>query len=217
MVLLVIVLAVVLLGILSQSFLFGRRGGGDLTIASNNAKNIASSLNLFRQEFGSYPDEHTREALLEQGHENVPEGDHANAYLAQLIVNGMLDSETSFYVPGMKGVDKGDEILKPGELLAAGENGFAYLMTEEGKALGSNKSLMPLVITPIIRGGDDPRFDPEPLSGKYVYGMANGSSKQGDIGEGGIALSKGRAHLFEGGPDSLFGFDTPVIKMPLID
>jgi prepilin-type N-terminal cleavage/methylation domain-containing protein len=212
--LVVIAIIAVLAGIGTPLILRAQKQGA-LTEAGNNAKNIASALNLFRNDKGSYPDISTEESLIEDGIDNLPDTKDANAYLAQLIVTGFLDTETTFFAKGVKGVtDKGDDIMRPGELLKRGENAFAYIMAEDDYALGGDKSIMPLVIAPLKRVGENPTFDPSPYGDKYVYGAVDGTSKQGEIGEKGEAKSKGRKSLFELGRDSLFGSDTPVVKAP---
>lgn len=213
-VLLVLALVFILAAIIPPFILVEAKQGA-LTEAGNNAKNVASALNLFRHDFGCYPDQKIREMLVEKGYDHLPEGDHANAHLAQLIVAGYLDSETSFFVPKIDGIEKGDDRMTPGKFLAAGENGFAYIMAEGRVSLSSDKAITPLVVAPAIKGGRVPLFDPAPFGGKYVYGAIDGTSKQGDVGDDGLPLSKGRAHLFETGSDSLFGSDIPVVKMPL--
>ena len=189
---------------------------GTLLEASNKAKEISGALRLFRKEYGSFPNQRTREVFLEKGHRNLMKEDHANAYLAQLIVGGFLQTEATFFVPEIQGVEKGDEQITAGSLLAAGENAFSYVMLDQGKSLGDGTSLMPLVMTPVTQGGITPLFDPAPFGGKYVYGSVGGAAIQGDIDEDGLPMSMGRAHLFEAGRDSLFGTDIPVVKMPLL-
>lgn len=211
-----LLVAIVLVIILIPVYLRSVYQGG-ITTAGSNTKAIAGALNLFKQEYGSYPDQRTRKLLVRDGNYDLSESDDANAYLAQLIVSGFAESETEFFVPGVEGFVEGDDEKSAGRLLAKGENGFAYIMTEGGGSLAGQHSLTPLVITPATQGGQTPLFDPEPFDGKYVYGAVDGSSKLGEIGEGGIAKSKGRSSLFETGRNSLFGLEIPVVKMPLRD
>ena len=209
-----LVVTIILVGMIVPLFTFSR-SGGPLTEAHNNAKAIAGALNIFRQEYGRYPCDFTRKILEEKGHDNLPSGTSANAYLAQLVATGIIDSETYFFAPGMEGIRRGDDEKASGRLLEKGENGFAYIMAEGGESLGGDISITPLVIAPIRRSDGPPVFDPEAYGDRYVYGAVDGSSKQGEIQEDGTAARKGHAHLFEGGPDSLFGDETPVIKYPL--
>jgi len=194
--------------------LAGQKAGAR-TEALNNAKAIAGALVTFQTDKGSFPDARTREQL-EEDHENLPEGDNANAYLAQLMVTEIIDSETYFYTPGARGSVKGDNLIGTSEkLLAQGECGFAYIMAENEESLFDVKSITPLVIAPMRKNGENPPFDDNPYAGYYVYGAVDGSGKQGDVGKNGEASSKGRDSLFQTGPDSFFGDDIPVIKAPL--
>lgn len=212
--LLVVIAIIAVLAGIGTPLILRARKAGDRTEAANNAKALAGGLNSFRQEKGSYPCQSTRELLVDDGVDNLPEGTDANAYLAQLIVTDIIDSEQYFFAPGVRGTAKGDDIKKPGELLKRGENGFAYIMTEDELPLGGDISITPIVIAPLKQSGENPTFDDSPYDGKFVYGAIDGSSKTGEISDKGIAKSKGRESLFEQGRDSLFGSDVPVIKAP---
>lgn len=182
--------------------------------ALNNAKGIAQGLIDFKNEFGAYPCGFTAESLADS-HDNLPEGNDANAYLAQLILSGSIDSETFFYASGVKGAVKGDDIKGTADkLLARGENSFAYIMAPDEEPLSDVSSKTPIVMAPIKKGGESPVFDDSPYANYYVTGLADGSASQAKIGKNGEALSKGRSSLFEAGPDSLFGDDIPTIKLP---
>lgn len=188
---------------------------GDRTSASNNRKALAGGLLTFRQEFGQYPCDATRTLLLKEGFTNVPSGNDANAYLAQLIVTEVIDSETYLHCEAGKGYHKGDDVTgTPETLLAPGENSYAYIMAQGGKSLSDYKSITPLVITPIVSGGSNPTFDPTLFGEYYVYGAVDGAGKQGKISPTGLALSKGRSSLFQTGKDSLFGHQIPDVKIP---
>jgi len=155
------------------------------------------------------------EQLESEGFDNLPPGTDANAYLAQLITTEIIDSETYFFASGVKGAVKGDDITGTSDkLLARGENGFSYIMTEDEEALSDVKTITPLVIAPIKRVGDNPTFDGNPYADQFVYGAVDGSGKLGKIGKEGQAMSKGRDSLFQTGTDSLFGDEIPVIKAP---
>jgi len=187
---------------------------GARTEALNNAKAIAGGLTAFKAEYGAYPSPETRKLLEEKGYYRFTDRDDANAYLAQLIVTDIIDDETVFYA-SKAGAIKGDNnITKAEDILSKGENAFAYLMTLNQKPLTDVSTHTPLVIAPLKFIGTIPTFDPEPFQGKYVYGAVDGSGKVGEIGDDGRALSEGRTHLFQTGPDSLFGDKIPVIKLP---
>jgi len=193
------------------------RAGGPRIEALNNAKIIAGALTAFSTDYGSYPCAYTRRQLEEKDSINLPPGTNANAYFAQLIATEIIDSETYFYAPNIEGTVRGNNLINsPENLLAKGENGFAYIMTQNEEALSDVKSITPLVIAPIIQGEENPIFDPIPYQDYYVYGAVDGSGTLGKISPTGQALSKGRSHLLESGTvNSLFGTEIPVIKSPL--
>lgn len=197
---------------------FRERHGGFRIEALNNAKAIAGALESFHKEYGMYPGEESRDLLAREHDDRFRFEDDANDYLAQLLVTDIIDSESYFYAGGVKGAIKGDDIQgSPDKLLAKGENSFAYIMAENKKPLTDFSSVTPLVIAPITAGTQNgiPLFDPGPYADKYIYGAVDGSGKIGEIGKTGLPLSKGRIHLFQTGPDSLFGDETPVVKYPL--
>ena len=211
--LVVISIIAVLAGIATPLILRAQRSSAR-NEALNNAKGIAQGLIDFKNEYGAYPCGFTADNLAER-HDNLPEGDDANAYLAQLILSGSIDSETFFFASGVKGAVKGDDIMgTPDKILARGENSFAYIMAPDEEPLSDTKSKTPLIMAPIKKGGESPIFDDNPYADYYVYGTADGSGLQAKVGKNGEATSKGRSSLFEAGPDSLFGDDTPVIKLP---
>lgn len=86
LVLFAVVVISVLFAVVAQPFFFSRRGPSHRSNGLHNAKSIASALHIFRIDKVSYPDQRTHQMLVEEGFDNLPQGDHANAYLAQLIV-----------------------------------------------------------------------------------------------------------------------------------
>ena len=212
--LVVIAIIAVLAGIATPLILKAQKAGARAE-ALNNAKAIAGGLVTFKTDKGAYPCDYTRENLESNGVDNLPEGTTANAYLAQLIVTETIDSETYFFASGVKNTIKGDDIIGTSDkLLARGENGFAYIMAEDGEALSDVKSITPLVIAPLKKGGENPIFDDSPYANYYVYGAVDGSGKQAEVAKDGSAMSRGRDSLFQTGTDSLFGDDIPVLVEP---
>ena len=208
------VITLVLLGlikpILQNAQIAGRRVG-----ALSNCKAIAGGLVTFKTDLGHYPCPATREILIKKGATNLSNGTDANAYLAQLIVTEVIDSETYFHCEAGKGYHKGDDLTAtPTQLLAPGENSYAYIMAQGEKPLTPTESITPLVITPITSGGSNPTFDPDLFGSYYVYASADGSGNQGRISPTGQALSKGRTSLFQTRQDSLFGDQIPDVKIP---
>jgi prepilin-type N-terminal cleavage/methylation domain-containing protein len=212
--LVVIAIIAVLAGIATPLILKAQKAG-DRTKALANSKSLVGGLLIFKGDKGAYPCDATREILESDGVDFLPPGKDANAYLAQLVATNTIDSEKSFFAPGVLGAKEGDDIKGTSDkLLERGENCFAYIMAEDGAPLTDTSSFTPLVMAPIKAGGENPTFDPGPYGDKFVYGLVDGSSVAGDIGEDNRAKSKGRESFFQTGRDSLFGSDKPVVKLP---
>ncbi|MDB2673870.1 hypothetical protein N9Y81_02850 [Akkermansiaceae bacterium] len=204
--------------------------GGDRTKALANAKSIVGGLLSFKSDYGVYPCDATRkkmegdpdqpsphDPLSLLSTDVLPPGTSANAYLAQLIASDHVDTEKIFYAPGVIGAKEGDNIVGSSDkLLEPGENCFAYIMAKGGDPLTDTRAYTPLVLAPVkARGESEPIFDGGPYSDKFVMGLVDGSARTGEISKDGKALLKDGTSLFQTGPDSLFGKDTPVVKYPL--
>lgn len=193
------------------------RKAGDRAKALDNAKSLARGLISFKDNLGDYPCERTRQILIGRGIDFLPHGTSANAYLAQLVANENIDSEGTFFAPGVVTAERGDSIKGSAEvLLDAGENSFAYIMAADEKPLTNTSSSTPLVLAPIKeKGTSEPIFNKEPYGNKFVAGLADGSATAGKLDKNGHALCPRGGKLFQTGPTSLFGKDTPVVKYPL--
>ena len=225
-VLFALVLIIILMGIISPLILIKSKSSAR-NEALNNAKGIAQGLIDFKNEYGAYPCAFTLEAIINDNRplaEGVADKDSfrakddANAYFAQLLMSGCIDSEAFFYAAGVRGSIKGDDYQgTAAKLLSKGENSFAYIMASDKKPLSDTSSKTPLVMAPLKSIGKDgvPLFHDKIYTGYYVYGTADGSGLQSKISSTGLPLSKGRDHLFQTGDNSLFGKDIPVVKAPL--
>jgi len=181
----------------------------------SGCKALAGGLVAFKTDLENYPCPQTRELLIKRGLTNLPAGDDANAYLAQLLVTDIIDDEGAFHCESGPGYHRGDNIKDNAQSsLAPGENSYAYVMAQGDLPLTEVHSMTPLVIAPILSGGDNPTFDPLLFGDKFVYGAVDGSGKVGEIDENGRAKSKGRDSLFQPGEDSLFGKQIPDVKIP---
>lgn len=130
------------------------------------------------------------------GIDKLPKGASANAYLAQLVVTRIIDSEKYFYAQGVHGIVKGDDRTEPGELLKPGENGFAYVMFPQGKPPEDIPDETPLILTPVSAGGFVPGFDPAPYKERCVAGRADGTGVIVPIDDQGYAVEKDGTLLF---------------------
>lgn len=214
--LVVIAIIAVLAGLATPAILKAQKAAAKAQ-ATNNAKEIGTALFGFVEQYGGYPSESTKQQLIDEGAEVVPEGNDANSYLGQLLAAGSVDSEKIFYVKGVKGSREGDSIFSsPEKLLAEGENGFGYVMLEGDEPLSSPSSIVPLVVAPLKSGGSDPVFDDGPFAGVYIYLTPDGSVSGGKISPDGkpIAPGRGAGGLFGEGKDSIFEDDVPDVKAP---
>ena len=217
--LVVIAIIAVLAGLATPAILKAKKNA-DKAKTINNAKQIGIAMNEFDSSYDSYPSEDTRIQLEEEGAE-VPSGDDANAYFAQLIVGLSTDSEKIFYAKGVKGTKEGDDVTKNrDDVLKRGENGFGYVMLAGSQALSSSytRSSTPLAVAPLKAGGQDPAFDSNPYAGEYVYLRGDNSVATGKISKDGsgkaLLKGQGRANLFTPGPDSVWEEDEPEVKAP---
>lgn len=230
-----IVLIVVILIALIPLVMRSHGTGHHRTEALNNAKALAGGLICFKEDYGHYPCDRTRRTLEEDStyfsndgvkivlptpdslSAPLPPGKSANAYLAQLIVTDIIDSESYFYASGVKGSIKGDDMKStPDKILAPGENSFAYVMAPNGKPLTNVQPDTPLVMAIVKSGGPNPIFDSRIYSGKCLYGAADGSGKISPLSITGHALLEEGVPLFDTGPGTLFETETPVVVTPLI-
>ena len=212
--LVVIAIIAVLAGLATPAILKAKKNA-DKAQAINNARQVGMALTDFDNEYSSYPSEDTRSDLEDLDLE-VPSGEDANDYLAQLIISGKLDAEEVFYAKGVRGAKVGDNVVTPGEVLAQGENSWGYVMLEDNSALSSSiaSSITPILVAPLISGGVEPEFDPSPYNDKMVYFKADGSVSEATVKKDGTAaLKKGRT-LFDTGEGTIWERDTPDVKEP---
>ena len=156
--------------------------------AITNAKQSYLAMRAFHSQYGEFPSDVTRNLLEDEG-EEVPIGDSANDYLAQLLISKFLDSEKSFYTKGVKGAREGDDVFNTRDrILEKGENGFAYI---KNKSQTSAPSRLPLLLAPMT--GKGLKFDPKPFGGEAVVLHIDGSVKCYPIdGNGDIVMPDGR-------------------------
>lgn len=215
-VLFLVVIVIGLAGIIPPTILIKSKVSNK-ALGTNNAKEIGNALLTFVENYGSYPSDETKQQLFEDGFKELPHGNDANSYLAQLLASGAVDSESIFYIKNMKGIRKADNQFGTSEsMLSKGENGFGYVMLKGDRPLKSPGSIVPLVIAPLIADGSDPRFDPKPFADQYIYLTPDGAVSGGKISDDGIPIAKGRGKegLFGAGKNSVFGKDIPDVKMP---
>ncbi len=165
--LLVVIVIIASLAGLTAPMVIRQRKKADQTEATNNARQIGLALFEFETEYGSYPDNDTS---AEVGTVPItPPSTVTNAEDAfkQLFAAGMTKSEDMFYAK-IKGAKKPDgDYTSTTTCLAAGENGFNYVMADAADALstGGNPSRM-IAATPMLSAT---LFDAGPFDGKAVF------------------------------------------------
>ena len=173
----------------------------------SNAKQIGLAMMDFENTFGEFPSADTRVELESIG-EEVPSGDSANDYFAQLLINKSTDNEKIFFVKGVRGVREGDNVFNaPDKILEKGENGFAYI---KSLSATSGSSSHPLLLAPMT--GKGLKFDPKPFGGKALVLHIDGSVKLYPIdGKGDIVMPDGRGFWARWGPE---GFNEDDLVFP---
>lgn len=192
--------------------IFRSSPGGERTKALANVKSIMGGLLSFKPYYGAFPCDATRGELAKEEFINLPTSNSSNAYLTQLLVAESIDNPAPFSVPGTK-FTKNNRWSKND--IATGTNGFAYLMAADGALLSDTKSFTPHILAEIVTIGTEPVFDAQVLGGKFVFGRVAESSEARDLDENGHVFSTDGGNLFQTGPYSIFGKNTPVLKYPL--
>ena len=126
-----------------------KRGGGDMTEAINNARQIGWALYEFKSEYGKYPDTTTAEELRQTtGSMLSLPAKTSNDLFVQLMAAGIATTERMFYAK-TKSTTKPDDVWSSdATILAHGECAFAYIMGVDPNGSPST----PLAFGPVIPG-----------------------------------------------------------------
>lgn len=191
------------------------------TSAVSHLRGIGLASFDFESEYGSFPDDRTALLLAPKNTRNLDlTGSSSNAYFRQLIISGVVPSETIFYATTGY-TRKPDETMDSRTtMLAAGEVGYGYFMdggsgmkTEEGSPG------RPVACAPLAFDGHSvsaTRFDSETYDGKVVILRADNSVTSLNIDPAtGEALLHTKPILATG-PDTVWDADgKPAILPPL--
>ena len=214
--LVVIAIIAVLAGLATPAIMKAKKSA-DKAKTISNAKQIGLALMDFESTYQEYPSNSTREELESIG-EEVPSGDSANDYFAQLLINKSTDNEKIFYAKGVRGVKEGDNVFKnqPNKILEKSENGFGYFMLADNIPLSSSDaSSCPLVCAPLKSGGPNPIFDENAYDGVYVYLQRDNSVVTGKIKDGKALLTgQGLKTITTTGEGTMWETAQPVVKPP---
>lgn len=166
--LLVVIVIIAALAGLTAPMVIRQRKKADQTEAVSNARQIGLAMFEFENEYASYPDRSTAEAVKDATGSNLSlGGTSSNDYFRQLIAGNFTQSEKMFYAK-VSGVKKPDEDISSGKALAAGEVGYGYLMNGDSGFSAAGNPGRPLVVTPLLNNSTDGTFDSDPFDGKAI-------------------------------------------------
>jgi prepilin-type N-terminal cleavage/methylation domain-containing protein len=213
--LLVVIAIIVALAALATPAILKQRKKVDKVQAINNMKQIHLVMMDFETDFGSFPDSTTAQ---QDDQLTAFTGMNSNNVLGQLIASAAIQSEEIFYAKGGNpaGNKKPDNVIQPvAQILQRGECGFAYVLVTGGS--GSNTGLrglstsdngaIPYLCAPVVTGGADAVFRPEPYDSRGVYIRIDGSAKDErlDPRDNRVKLPGTSNTLFETGQGTVWG------------
>ncbi|GAA5482773.1 type II secretion system protein [Haloferula sargassicola] len=213
--LLVVIVIIAALAGLSAPMVLRQRKAADRTQAINNAKQVGMYLIEFDQEFGSFPDNTTAQAVKDaMGTKLDLSGNTSNDYFRQIIAYG-ADNEDIFYTKTPY-TRKPDKDISPGKALSQGEVGFGYIMLSAEKGQNSTgNSNRPVLATPLLDAQTNWTFDPGPYGGKAVILRLDNSVEAPPIREdNNMVMIGGGKTLQKNGQGSVWGNVNPVMKAP---
>jgi prepilin-type N-terminal cleavage/methylation domain-containing protein len=226
--LLVVIAIIVALAALATPAILKQRKKVDKVQAISNMKNIHLVMMDFENDFGSFPDSTTAQ---QDDQLNAFTGQTSNSLLGQLIASAAIQSEEIFYAKGGNpaGNKKPDNVIQPAQqILQRGECGFAYVLVTggSGNTAGprglstSDNGQIPYLCAPVVTGGADAVFKPEPYDSRGVYIRIDGSAKDErlDPRDNRVKLPGTSNTLFEAGQGTVWGTGntalTPNVLLP---
>lgn len=211
--LVVIAIIATLAGIATPVYIINIRSA-DYTKASLNVRQVGIALFNFDKEFGSYPDDQTRESLDPDAVLSTAGG--SNRYFSQLFAAGQIDQERPFYCKSSF-TREPDNKRSSGKLLEAGEVGFSYVMESAGKGLNSSvNSAIPLVLA-AASGRNDGTWNRTVYNHKAVVLGIDMSVINATVNDQGELLIRAGEKLMDTGGDSVWSenaITNPVVVDP---
>ena len=186
------------------------------TEAISNAKQVGLALLEFDQEYGSFPDDDTAEAVSESTGSTLNlSGNTSNDYFRQLIAYG-IQSEDIFYTKSAY-TRKPDNVVNDGNALEPGEVGFGYVMLDAttGQNTSGNPG-RPVLVTPLLDASTQWEFDGDPYADKAVILRLDNSAKALQIRgtDKNVTVGGGKT-LQQTGDDTVWGTNTdPTLVAP---
>jgi hypothetical protein len=157
------VIVVAVIGNYSWPIISKQRLAANRTYSLNSLIGLGLALQEFHSEYGVFPDESTA-ATVKSATETPLDltGNSSNRIFRQLIATGCR-TEDVFYTP-RPGFRRGDDHFEDdAHALAPGENGFAYMTSDNSNEWDSPTIL---ALAPLIQGTT--HCDPQPFGAKAV-------------------------------------------------
>jgi prepilin-type N-terminal cleavage/methylation domain-containing protein len=215
--LLVVIVIIAALAGLSAPMILRQQKAAARTEAVSNSKQMGLALLEFDQEFGSFPDTETREAVEDAtGTQLNFGGGSANDYFRQLIAT-IVTSEDIFYCKTSY-TREPDNDISPGNALEGGEVGFGYVMLSQTLAQNtSGNSGRPVLVAPLLNAQSTWEFDPDPFGGMAVVYRLDNSAKSPRIRETDNYVTVGQGRTIQAtGPQTVWGTSVdPTLVAPL--
>ena len=202
-------LSVIFVGVLSLPFWIHTDKSADLTEAISNCRQMGLALMEFEADYGSFPDDSTRQLVQERipGNTIAMGTASSNDYFRQLIAAGISTSEMMFYAK-TSGTHKPDNVTSGIAALAKGECAFAYVIGHSTKS----DPKTPVVLFPLAKGKLLFETSNKHLHGKVVVMFADNSFTSYPLDKSGHVFINGK-DLFD--PSQPFwGGKAPVVKWP---
>jgi prepilin-type N-terminal cleavage/methylation domain-containing protein len=214
--LLVVIIIIAALAAIAGPQLMKNLKKGDLITATSNAKQIGLALFEFDSQYGSYPDNTTAQTVKDNtGSQLTSSGSSANDMFRQLFAAGICEQEEIFYAKTSY-TKKPDNVKNTAaNCLAAGENGFGYLMNGQTGLSSSGDPARPIAITPLMNATTDGTCDLDPFDKRAVVLRADQSAVQLNIRptDKQVVVPGGRT-LLQTGQDTVWGTDVQPQIMP---
>jgi len=215
--LLVVIIIIAALAAIAGPQLMKNLKKGDLITATANAKSIGLALFEFDNQYSGYPDSTTAKTVKDNTSSQFTlEGNTSNDMFRQLFAAGVCESEEIFYAK-ISYTKKPDNVKNTsGTCLAAGENGFGYLMNGQTGFSGAGNPARPVAITPLYNATTDGSCDLDPFDKKAVILRADQSVVSYNVRptDKQVVIPGGKT-LLQTGEDSVWGTDVnPTILAP---
>jgi prepilin-type N-terminal cleavage/methylation domain-containing protein len=216
--LLVVIVIIAALAALTAPQVIKMKKKGDLADSANNARQLGLGLAQFDADIGGYPDDSTVEAveaLTGEDSSVTLQGSSSNDYFRQLIVAGVVESESPFYAKSSYIKSKPDDLMTGDDMLKGGEVGFGYIMKEQGKSVSAGAG-KPVAAAPLKEGATDGSMETEPYDSKAIVLFTDSSVKALNVRKSDSkAMLPSKKHIIEGGENSIWGAGvTPLIVAP---